>query len=407
MSGPPVLFVAGKHPIREIGGFGHSVYVRAHARAATMAGYEPHIFCIGERDALEVEPFGVIHQLAWPSPPRQLAIGRLGPLLADALVAFAQALPRDEAMTIHGFGVWTDAAVLAKRRLAPRRVAVIASSYATHADESYAMLAGARVADGLAHYGSLLAQYLWSLAAIEPRERRAYREADIVAVNYAAVRDAIVRRHGCAPNVRVARYSSDEAFVHPVASPSARAANDPPRILSVSGHFQRKGVDVLLRAYALLRDRGIPFAADVVGGGTLLGAHRALATGLGLDGCVTIHGRVDAVASYLANADVFVLPSRSEQSGSLALIEALEYGLPVVASACDGIPEDLAGSDAGILVAPGDPVALADGLARLLLDPADRARRALAARERFLERFSPQAFAADIGRIYEDARGVR
>jgi glycosyltransferase involved in cell wall biosynthesis len=407
VSAQPVLFIAGKHPIREIGGFGHSVYVRAHARAATLAGYEPHIFCFGECDALEREPFGIVHQIASRQPPRQLAIGRLGPLLADAILAFVGERPRDEPVLIHGFGVWAYAGVLARRRLPDRRVALVASSYATHLDESVAMLAGARLRDGAARYASLVAQALWSASAVEPRERRGYRDADIVAVNYEAIRVAIGRRHGCTSNVRIARYSSDEAFANPVEAASQRVPNEPPRIVSASGHFQRKGIDVLLRAYAILRDRGVAFAADIVGGGALIDAHRALASQHGLDGHVTIHGRVPAVGPFLANGDVFVLPSRSEQSGALALIEALEYGLPTVASNCDGIPEDLAGSEAGMLVRPGDPVELADALAHLLADPAERGRRAIAARERFVERFSPQAFAADIGRIYQDAIAMR
>jgi glycosyltransferase involved in cell wall biosynthesis len=403
----PVIFISGKHPVREIGGFGHSGYVRAHARAATLAGYEPRMFCVGESGTLEREPFGVVHQVASRVPARQLAIATLGPLLADAIVAYADARPHDEPVLIHGFGVWTYAAVLARRRLPGRRVAIVASSYTTHVDESRAMVAGTRLRDGLARYASLLGQYAWSAIQIDRYERIAYRTADVLIVNYEAVRRAIVRRHGATPNVRIGRYSSDEAFAHPVDAIPARAPGGPARIASVSGHFARKGIDVLLRAYAHLRDRNVEFGADVVGDGALIDANRALARSLRLDGFVTIHGRVPDVGAFLASADIYVLPSRSEQSGAIALIEALEYGLPAVASNCDGIPEDLAGSEAGVLVPPGDPVALADALERLIVDPAERARRSVAARALFLERFSPRAFVADIGHTYEDALAMR
>ena len=62
-------------------------------------------------------------------------------------------------------------------------------------------------------------------------------------------------------------------------------------------------------------------------------------------------GFVPETASYLARADVYVLPSLQEGSGSIALIEALQASLPAVASDVDGIPED-AGPGRGALLVP-------------------------------------------------------
>jgi glycosyltransferase involved in cell wall biosynthesis len=313
---------------------------------------------------------------------------------------------RDEPVLIHAFGAWSYAGALALEHLRRRgrRAVMVASSYATHVDESRAMLEGAFAEGTWRERADFAWQYLQSLAEVDRYERHGYRAAHVVVVNYAAVARAIGRRHGAGVRIERARYSSDGAFASYVGDATgARAVADAPRIVSVSGHFQRKGIDVLLHACALLRDRGVRFRADVVGGGTLLDAHRALAHRLELDGLVEMFGVVPAVRPYLDRADIFALPSRSEQSGSLALIEALEAGLPTVASDCDGIPEDLGGSEAGILVDPADPVALADALERLIHDPSERERRAMAARALFTERFSPAAFASDIGRIYAQA----
>jgi len=405
MSSPQVLFVSGKHPIREVGGFGHSIYVRAHARAATLAGYEPHIFCAGESDAIEPEPFGIVHQLASTHPARQSELNALGPPFARALIDAAMARAAGEPVLIHAFGAWSYAGALALEHLRRRgrRAVMVVSSYTTHVDESRAMLAGAVAGDDRSNRWRFLREYLWSLTVVDGYERRGYRAAHVVAVNYDAVGRAIRRRHGAGVRIERARYSSDDAFLRRAATVAPVGDDDPPRIVCVSGHFERKGTDVLLRACALLRERGVRFRADLVGGGALLASDRALAERLRLGDCVDILGIVPDVHPYLARADVYTLPSRSEQSGSLALIEALEAGLPVVASACDGIPEDLDGSEAGILVAPGDPVELAGALERLLADPAERERRSAAARARFSERFSPDAFASDIGRIYAEA----
>src|SRR6202044_2268184 len=135
-----------------------------------------------------------------------------------------------------------------------------------------------------------------------------------------------------------------------------------------------KGIDVLLRALASLRAAGVPLRACLVGGGPQLGEHRRQIVELGLGGTVVCAGVVESVAPYLGCADVFVLPSREEQSGSLALVEALRAGLLVVASGVDGILEDLADGEDGLLVPPGNAAALAAALRRVLADAPLRAR---------------------------------
>jgi glycosyltransferase involved in cell wall biosynthesis len=95
------------------------------------------------------------------------------------------------------------------------------------------------------------------------------------------------------------------------------------------------------------------------------------------------------VARWLRAADLYVHPSRADTFPS-GVLEALACGTAVVASRVGGIPEQLS-EDTGVLVAPGDPVALAAAIEALLDDPARRARMAAAgaadARERFaLER---------------------
>ena len=74
------------------------------------------------------------------------------------------------------------------------------------------------------------------------------------------------------------------------------------------------------------------------------------------------------VDEFLDQADIFILPSREEQSGSLALIEAMRAGVACVASACDGIPEDVSHLSDAWLTKPGDHQSLAHGIIALLKD---------------------------------------
>jgi glycosyltransferase involved in cell wall biosynthesis len=170
--------------------------------------------------------------------------------------------------------------------------------------------------------------------------------------------------------------------------------------VSVARHHARKGVDVLIDALATARDRGTKLRACLIGDGPLLEQHRRRVSARGLDDCVLLAGRVDDVDPYLQHADVFALATREEQSGSLALLEALRAGAPVVASAVDGIPEDVADGESALLIPPGDASALAGALARLAGDAELRARLAAAGRRLFEERFAAEPFAAALGAAY-------
>jgi glycosyltransferase involved in cell wall biosynthesis len=431
-----VVLVAGRDPLDEVGG-GHSSYVRAHARAVLRLGFTPHVFCAGRGQATVETDYGIIHRSAAPvRPVRQLLAGLHAPRLAAAIARFAAG--HRGPLLVHGFGVWGYAGLLACARLrdaAPECEAIpIVSSYTTYAAESRAILRS------LAGYGwrtrlRCRADYLWIRLAVERWERRAYCESRRVLINYESVRRLVTARYGPAACCVKLTYAAEAAFVRePPAAPSAApgaafaapaaaaavalavgAARSPraaaaersadahvPVIVAVSRHEPRKGGDVLLAALAALRQAGVPYRASLVGGGRQLAEERALVRKLGLGSQVELPGEVPDPFPYLERADVFVLPSRSEQSGSLALLEALQAGCAVVASRVDGIPEDVADGASALLVEPGDAGALAGALARLLGDPGLRRRFAAAARRRFEERFSAGAFAAALGKVYAE-----
>ena len=173
-------------------------------------------------------------------------------------------------------------------------------------------------------------------------------------------------------------------------------------IVSLSRHDPRKGVEVLLRALALLRGAGVRFRACLVSGGPLLASHRRLAERLHLDDVATFTGWVADSYPYLRQADVFVLPSLQEGSGSIALLEALQAGAAIVASNVDGIAEDVRDGESALLVEPGNADALGRALACALADAGLRDRLRRRASQTYAERFSADRFSAAIGRIYAE-----
>jgi glycosyltransferase involved in cell wall biosynthesis len=172
--------------------------------------------------------------------------------------------------------------------------------------------------------------------------------------------------------------------------------------MTLARHDPRKGLDLLLRALAALRAGGAAFRLCMVGPGTLLERHRALAAELGLGGCAALVGWVEDPFAYLRHADLVVLPSLEEGSGSVALLEALQAGCAVVASACDGIPEDLEDGDNALLVPPGDEAALSRALGAALGDATLRRRLAARARATYESRFAPAPMIAALAATYAD-----
>lgn len=176
-------------------------------------------------------------------------------------------------------------------------------------------------------------------------------------------------------------------------APLAPGAGDGSRLLCVGSITPTKGQDLLVEALARLADRD--WSCELVGPLTRDPGHvaavRALVERHGLADRVRLAGArtgADLDAAYAA-ADVLVLPSRRETYG-MVVTEALARGIPVLATAVDGVPETLApdGEVPGLLVPAGPDVlaALVGALRRWLDEPQlrDAARRAARRRRRGL-----------------------
>lgn len=138
---------------------------------------------------------------------------------------------------------------------------------------------------------------------------------------------------------------------------------------AVSRMGPEKGFDVLLRAVARLRDRGVTLDVVLAGDGPSRGSLEQLARTLGLGERVQFLGEVDheGVPAVLRRLDIFAMPSTWEGFG-VSAIEASAMQLPVVASNIHGIPDVVADGETGLLVPPSDVDSLAAALERLAGD---------------------------------------
>lgn len=228
--------------------------------------------------------------------------------------------------------------------------------------------------------------------------RRCRRADAVVAPSRAIEAELLALRYGrpkvhCLPN---------GVPLPPAADPAARAAARralaeaqpslflparAPLAVTTGRLHPGKGLDDLLEAWPAVTAHHPEARLWIIGDGPHRGALEARMGRLGLFGRVVLAGAFDAVDEFLAAADLFVLPSL-EEGMSLALLEAMAAGLPLVA--CD-IPGNRAvvedGRD-GLLVPPGSPPRLAAALRDLLDHPARASELGAAARRRVAAEFT-------------------
>ncbi len=174
-----------------------------------------------------------------------------------------------------------------------------------------------------------------------------------------------------------------------------------PVLMHISNFRPVKRVRDVVRTFARVR-AAMPSALVMVGDGPDRVFAEEEARTLGVESDVHFLGRLNSVASLLASADLFLLPSETESFG-LSALEALASGVPVIASDAGGLPEVVRHGETGALHPIGDVDAMAHSAIALLSDregwSAASARAAADARERY----SLDAIVSQYERLYESA----
>lgn len=246
--------------------------------------------------------------------------------------------------------------------------------------------------------------------------RRKVRDAEIVLTCTEDGRAELARHASGATPVKLAYHGVD------LGAAVARApAASPPRVLTVGRLVEKKGHDVLIRAAARLRERGVRFTLRIAGEGPEWSRLQRLVHELDIDREVTFLGPLSPgeLRREWAQASVFALGCRCLPNGDRdglpnVLLEAMVNGLPVVATDQPGINEAVQHEYSGLLVVPEDAGAFATALERVLNEPrlgevlARNAQRAVC--ERFdRERLLPAVAGAlaDAGLLAQRVRESR
>lgn len=240
------------------------------------------------------------------------------------------------------------------------------------------------------------------------------QQADLLIGSTSDEADDLIRLYGADPgHVHVVAPGIDLATFQPLDRADARRkiGYGPGRVLLFVGRLERlKGVDVAIRALALLRDRAHDDLRLIVLGEDVRDGEESEKERLKLVASASgVRDRVDFLGSvahhelpyFYAAADVCVMPSYSESFGLVAL-EAQACGRPVVASGVSGLRSVVRDEVSGYLIEGHDPATYAERIGRLLADP--ELAQQMGRRGRLLaQRFSWTRTADRLGNLFEGA----
>jgi glycosyltransferase involved in cell wall biosynthesis len=223
-------------------------------------------------------------------------------------------------------------------------------------------------------------------------ETRCMLAADLVVTLGEAMREEIVARGVGAGKILIVPNAVSAEFLRPlpdVTGLRAALGIDPDEYVVgvVSSLVPHEGIGTLLQATAILRARGVPTRALIVGDGPERAALQRQAADIGLAGAAVFTGRVPAakVRQFHALLDIFVVPRTSDRVCQLVTplkpVEAMASGLCVVTSQVKALTEIVKHEVTGAQTIPQDPVSLADCLERLLYSPDIRRKLGDNARE--------------------------
>ncbi|WP_337027011.1 glycosyltransferase [Pantoea eucalypti] len=187
-----------------------------------------------------------------------------------------------------------------------------------------------------------------------------------------------------------------------------QAFQTPLRIVSVARLTEKKGLDVAVKASAILKQRGGQFQYTIIGNGDQDEMMRDFIARERMEDCVSMPGfkPQEEIRRALSEADIFLLPSKTAADGDMegipvALMEAMAVGLPVVSTFHSGIPELIENNVSGWLVEEDDPEALAETLLKLSQGEVDVAPVVAAARHKVETEFNQHIAYGELAQILE------
>ena len=233
-----------------------------------------------------------------------------------------------------------------------------------------------------------------------PMVKLAIRASDAVTAVSEYLKNETIRLFGVDRHIDVIHNFAGppKPDVHPESCKAWLSPQGLPILTHISNFRPVKRVMDVMQVFESVR-RGCPCKLVMVGDGPDRQEAENFAREKGIEADALFTGKQLDIASILACSDVFLLPSSTESFG-LAALEAMSYGVPVVASTVGGIPEVVRDGQDGYLAELGDIAAMTAHVLRLLADPQLRSDMGKRAKERATQTFAEEPIVDQYLEVY-------
>jgi glycosyltransferase involved in cell wall biosynthesis len=370
----PIFVISGKSPISAHGG-GYSAFSYNLATVLKELGHPVYIVALGNKNKTEKTQAGQLLLFKATLPLLDINIYALPGLPLYSYI-FAKGIKRvvDEKrygkFIVWGIGPWGFAGTLVKKFF--NKNAILINHYFTTVRHEW--LGGIKALQ-ISDYGlwpkvKYMAIYLTIVQYLAFIEKIILKFADIIIVSYHSSERILKREFNTNSNSFYKIRSYVQVYKRKAKKVVGLRKTSFPKkyVLFFSRQDPRKGVNFLLHAMKILIGRGHKIPLLIAGGGDMLPNNIKLAKKLGIEKYVKFLGFVNDPKPLMENCTVFAFPSLEEGAGALTINEAMEMGIPVVSTACDGIVEDIENERSGLLVPMGNSKALANAIERIITD---------------------------------------
>ena len=401
----PIFVISGKSPIGAQGG-GYSAYSYNLARVLKKLGHPVYILALGDKKMEENTAAGRVLLFKATLPLLNVNIYAL-PGLPLYSYLFAKAI-KDvvkekgyKKFIVWGIGPWGFTGVLVKKFF-DKRAIHINNYFTTVRHEWWGGVKALRVSDyGLWPRIKYLAIYSTVVQYLALIEKIILKFADMVIVNYRSTEEILKKEFNLNPKRFYQARLSVQVYKRKVSKAKEGSEIKLPQkyLLFFSRQDPRKGINFLLHAMKILVEMGYKVPLLIAGGGDMLPYNIKLAKKLKIEKYVRFLGFVNDPKPLMKRCSAFVFPSIEEGAGALTINEAMQMGLPVISTACDGIVEDIEDGKSGLLVPKENSGALAIAIERLINDPGLAKRLGKNAKRHYREKFNPEYMREDIKQL--------
>ncbi len=377
----PVFIISGKSPLGDPGGY--PAYAHTLSTMLFDLNYKVYTLAIDKTKSIKKTPYGEIHFL---SSKLLTMIPLLKSLALAGLpfysIMFAKEIVRIvkkekiDSFILWGMGPWGFPGFVLKFLLQKDvKMTMITSYFTSTRHEMKGALKAIRIKD----YGISPKLRYFIVYEVVARifyifEKLTLLNSDLVIVHYESSK-RIIKKYFNVEDRKIFLFPwYSKIFKRKGEDLASNVQYLHPLVVSICRQDPRKGINFIIHAVKIASKTIHNINCLIVGSGSFLNLNRQLVEKLNLTKNVKVVGFASDIHPILTQADIAIVVPLAQGSSALTVSEAMSYGKAIIASDCDGIPEDIADNVNGIIVKKGSEEAIASAIIKLVEDKNLRVR---------------------------------